>query len=342
MLVENTNFSSYGYDSTANASALEIRDSATATLTHTVFRGNLFGNGALNNKSSTASLTTNGCLTFAGNAPVNVRGNWTDNSAGPCTGTIGNGDDTVVLPQVSSCGLPLSGILVESAGYSLTADCQLTGNLILSEGITVVIDGNGRRVSGPPARSCCLYFITAGNSRLELNNLYVDRVRFINFGVTDAERIVASGVDRAMFFDMGTSNFRNAHFEDIQTVATERTSVLLTYNIYNGGVASFTNAIFQNNHSAQSVLWNVNGSLTLNGCITFEGNTPADTAGAITDNRSGACTSIRGPTIVPNVTNSTAGELPMNCFQRLGAIGLICRVTKESGLQVEVWGGDSG
>ena len=336
VLLENN--SSRQFSETGDASALEIRGTGNVTLNHAVIRGNRYGSAAIK-VASTATLTATGCLTFAGNAPKDVDGSWTDNSTGPCRGPIGNGGQADMRYPPASCGLPRNGFLARSATYRLTADCVLTGNLFISAGARVRIVGNGFRISNG-AQSCCPIILTAQNSRLDLTDAYLDGIRIDNFGVLEVERIVATGVNFVMIRDFGKSSFRDALFENIR-IPDASTSVLLTASVYDAGAATFTDAIFRNNHSSASVLRILSGQITLNGCITFEGNTPAGTSGGVTFRDTGPCTSIQPPTDQrppdsPDGNGAVDGG--MVCFHKLGAIGLICRVMKESGLHVEVWG----
>lgn len=146
---------SFAYGPGAHASGLFIAPNGSITLNNVVFRGNLLGTAPLHLRSG-ASATATGCLTFSGNAPWNVYTEagttWTDNSTGPCTGTIGNGGQAeTTVPVVAPCGLPPGGILDDDATFTLTAECTLSTDLIIGENVAVTIHGNTHRISGPTA-----------------------------------------------------------------------------------------------------------------------------------------------------------------------------------------------
>ena len=118
VLFEDNNALVYGGEKTA--SAIHIHQVGTATVTNAVFRGNYGGGGAVvihKSGSDSGNLTTNGCLSFAGNVPYDIQNraaasNWTQNHSGDCSGTIGNGHPANTSPPAMlSCGIPGKGNL---------------------------------------------------------------------------------------------------------------------------------------------------------------------------------------------------------------------------------------
>ena len=289
-----------------SASGLNVsRTGGAVTITNAVFRNNYDGGGAIVNESSNGSVTTNGCLTFSGNIPYNVVGAWTDNSTGPCSGTIGNGDPAAIAaPAVLSCGLPGAGNLDRSASYVLNADCNLGGSPSvlwrISEGVNISIKGNGYRL-GAGSGSGWRWIEQAGGGTLTLRNVVVDHARMYSFGTLIVDHSTFRDTSDRVFYHLGTATFRDSLFENIVTTRTGgNASVLLVLSEYAGGNATFTNAVFRNNTSGGAPVLNTSGSstITLNGCITFENNTSPNYGGNVTDNSTGSCSpgTVIGPT----------------------------------------------
>ena len=324
-----------------NGSALLVKSGATATLNGVVFRNNYGGGGAVTVHGG-GTLTANGCLTLSGNAPYDIYGTWTDHSTGLCTGTIGNdGPAQLPAPQPAACGFPEGGILDASATYTLNADCTLNANLILSEDVSITVNGNGRRISGAADTPS---IITAATSTLIMNDLFLNEVRFTHFGNFRAERFVVDGLRSLAFFNMGTASFNNVRFENI-IVPQRGASAIIAWNAYRKGDTILSNAVVRNTEAQRAALWNVGSSFTLEGCITFENNTPANTLGTFVDHRSGDCAAVDIEPAIPNqlIVPSPDNPAPKHSHkwevcQRLGAIGIFCRVQKRPGPTIEVWG----
>ncbi len=336
------------YSLGGNGSALHLQGNSNWTLNNVVVHNNLGGGGAIGILPG-ASLTTNGCLTLSGNAPYDVyegTGTWTDNSTGLCSGAIGNGGQTVVPPQIMPCGLPAFGNLDVSATYRLTANCVLARRLYISENVIIRIEGNGYTIS-TSLNTTGLYI--AATSTLELNNVAFAGLRMMNFGSIRANRFKMTDVNDGII-NMGEARFTNALFENNSTAFDTSRSVLLAYGVYRNGFSSFTDTIFRNNHGGVGLLRNAGGAIELNGCITFENNTPANISGAFTDNSTGPCSSIDlpqtpEPPALPNTPSLRAAQPSANALSsgpegdclRLGAIGLLCRLRGQPP-EVVVWG----
>ena len=334
-----------------NGSALNVSSFGGAvTITNAVFRDNYYGGGAIAvNASGSGSVTTGGCLTFSGNVPYNVVGTWTDNSRVACTGTIGNRDQAVIAaPARLSCGLPGAGHLDRPASYVLRSDCDLSGSSesvlwTISEGVNINIQGNGYRLSAGSG-SDWRWIEQAGNGRLNLRNVVVDHVKFFSFGTMNVDQATFRDTSDRVFFHLGDGTFRNSLFENIATTRpSNNASVLLALDDYGGGNATFTNTVFRKNSSSGAPVLNTSGSstITLNGCIIFEGNTAPNFGGNVVDNSIGQCGTgvVIGPIgPIPDEPRADQPWISGNCFQRLGAIGIICRPIHAHQPAVQVWG----
>ena len=347
------NFSTQ-YFAGGNAGALNVSSFGGAvSITDAVFRNNEDGGGAIVvSTAGDGSVTTNGCLTFSGNVPYNVFGSWTDNSSGSCSGKIGNDADAVIAPPaLLPCGLPGAGNLDSSASYVLRADCDLSGTAStlwwITEGVNISIQGNGYRLSAG-SDNAWRWIKQAAKGTLTLRNVIVDHVKTFSFGTLSVDQSTFRDTSDRVFYHDGTATFRNSLFEEITTTRpANNASVLLLRSTYHSSQATFTNAVFRNNTSSGAPVLNATGTstITLNGCITFENNSPPNYSGDVTDNSSGAC----GPDIIIGPTgpvpdnpspsaDSTRWPTLENCFQQLGNIGLICRPPNEPDQIIEIWG----
>ncbi|MDE2748587.1 MAG: LysM peptidoglycan-binding domain-containing protein [Chloroflexota bacterium] len=324
-----------------NGSAVHAAAGTTHVWTNVVLRNN-FGNGGAMGLRSGATLTTNGCLTLSGNVPFDVYApagtTWTDNSTGPCSGTIGNGDAAVISPpSLMACGLPGPGILDASATYTLRSDCQLDGVIRISEDVDIRIIGNGNTIRSSRA---LYHFQTAVTSSLRLENVELNGVRFFHWGDLRGQQLRLRNTVDGMILNLGEARFSNSLFEDNNASSSNGRSVLLAWGAYSNGFTSFTDSSFRNNQGGLGPLQNAGGTIELNGCVLFEDNSPADYSGAVVDNRDPDCDAeIVNPVvrILPPQSARRADrncnphcELPPipkqeECDLKLGAIGVICR-----------------
>ena len=92
-------------------------------------------------------------------------------------------------PLVAACGLPAQGTIVATVTYTLTADCQLTGSIVVSAAISVTVNGGGHTISGGA-------FILFRGSRntLNLNNLTIDGTRQTRTETVTANTVNATNV----------------------------------------------------------------------------------------------------------------------------------------------------
>ena len=348
-----------------NATALHLNPGATVTMTNAVARDNRYAGGAIVVLAG-GSLTANGCLTLYGNIPSDIVGSWTNNSTGACGGTIGNGDPAVIAPPaLLPCGLPGPGTLDVSARYTMLSDCDVSGSgvtpvlWVISESVDITIQGNGFSLIGGSGTNYS-WIIPAAESTLSFNNIVLDRMAIFGFGELDVTNSTFRDMSYRPFYIFGTGRFMNSLFENIQTAGTANdASVLVAVGSYLAGHATFSNSAFRNNiGSGGAPVLNAfsPATITLNGCITFDGNTPSDFTGNVTDNSSGPCGegTILGPTgpvadspseppsAPPSPSESTRSEPSTprkleSCFEQLGAIGFICRPTNVPEPIIQIW-----
>ena len=341
-----------GFNPTQSPSALDVRSGAVVSITNSVYRDNYSGGGAIHAASGTTTL--NGCLTFSGNIPADVIGGlgWvTDNSTGPCSGSIGNGG-TVSLPAqlpAAACGLPASGNLDVSATYVLMGDCAQTGLLQISDGVNITINGNGHSITRAPPSST---FYTAINSTLTLRNVIMDGARLLNWGTMTAQNVTFRNMMGTIYNEIGNSQFTNVVFENNVATGANTGSAIGIHPQYNQGEVTIRDSIFRNHSGGAAVIVNNGGTLTLSGCILFQNNLPGDylsrsTFSTFNDNRIATpCDAGRvpftpiSPFAVPvSAAPPTLDECTANgdYIIRLGAIGLFCRSDANSWPGIEIY-----
>ena len=246
-------------------------------------------------------ITFSGCLTVDGVFPRVYYGDIVDNSTGTCSGTIGNGGSSAMqYPQapVSACGLPLGGFIYGRQVYNLKSDCAPTAKLWIPYESNVVINGNRYTIDGAATGNDI--FRVAGV--FSLNNAVVtgaNRIPILTY--MDKEMRISNSIfrdnagplyllDSIVTLDkvlienhsQTRSNWPSAVVLATAAQLTIRDSVLRGNT---GGLgALYAGAPYQ--HSA------TNPATTLEGCITFENNSPSDIYDPnsfVMDNRTGAC-----------------------------------------------------
>ena len=215
---------------------------------------------------------------------------------------------TVMAP----CGLPASHAEFTSAStitrFSMTADCIFnswsvqTYFLSFSSG-TFTIDGNGYSIIGP-SNAAAIYVYT--NAVLNLNNVVVRQAGNQTTEVIlvrNTARLNGSNIvfrDNAAQYVLRVRDTAQAQLENVWFLNNNSSGSALTLSggFFGNPTVRLTNAIFQGNTGASSVVAkNAGSTLEFNGCLTFSGNTQADgvtaatnyTGASTTDSNTGAC-----------------------------------------------------
>ncbi|MDE0610615.1 MAG: hypothetical protein OXH77_11995 [Anaerolineaceae bacterium] len=333
-----------------NGGALNVFANANVTLNNAVIR-RVRSNGVVVQQGGT--LTTNGCLAFYGSPAYDVihsgvwdgGGVWNDNRTGPCSGEIGNkGQALLPAPALMDCGLPAEGLVDEDVTWTLSSDCAGVGHFLIGEGPRVRVVGNGHSITGDP--SIHALFSVGANATLDMDNLVLDTVRLFNLdGALALTRSEFRNATSTSLVNYGRSaSFSNTLFED--NSAASFASLFYGSNIFSASVTTFRDVIFRNNSGGDrmAVLYR-SATLNLEGCIVLENNQMPEfvaVSGTLNDLRNScADPPVVGP--APPVTDWNPHGPPerdpsRDCFQRLGAVGLICRVMLEPGPTIEVWG----
>ena len=325
--------------------------------------------------SLVGSLTTKGCLLFSGNVPYDVQvksGSWTKSHSGPCTGKIGNGHDAVIAaPVTTACGLPARGNLDFSARYVMSKNCSLATTKAndpywdIPEGATIQIYGSGYTINGGSGSNFANIRI-ADNATLDLENVAIDNTWIHAYGdVVAKDTTFANSPTRAIWLE-GGATLERVVFRGNRTGRQNQATSLMAASNFGDGEATIKNSAFINNtgtHASNpSYVINTSSStaaITLEGCINYRDNTPSDknylASANITDNSTGACeigfgmghkppTGIGGDGegdgddewTAPAPERSYIGN-KKGCFQRLGAIGILCRYRHNGVMALEVW-----
>ena len=284
-----------------SGTVFDISNNSTVTVNNVVLRRLFGGNAAFNIRpgaDALSSITLTGCLTAEAVYPQLSNGNVINNTTGDCAGTIGNGAPAarqIPTPRASACGLPLAGVLVQSATYNLTSDCHMTGTLFIPKDLTVTINGNGHTIH------------SAGGARIlqSAGTLTVTNVTLTGVGSGGPALLIlqSNTVFRHVAFRANqgpvviasqTVEFDRVIFESHSTTQTGGSHPSALRHVFSGTV-TIRNSLVRDNHGGVAAIYagveSVHGetpSLTLADSVVFEGNTPQDfanTAGSLTDAR---------------------------------------------------------
>ena len=307
-------FGNYYLDGRAAPTAIEVEGGASVTANNLVIRSNFLGNTAIG-AATGSSVTLTGCFTGKHNFPQTFFGGVTDNSSGPCSGTIGNGDSAARVyspPQPAACGLPSEGVLEQSATYSLVADCQQTGTLFIPKHVALTIEGNGYTIRGASLESTFL------------DNTETGKDARLFFGIagptTIRNTVLAHGTSYVLRTWLQQSHLiENTVFRNNDSTMTIYDSdmmfdrVLFENNVLTGGSTALVfpvfsstitirDSIFRNNSGLDTVIHggfpateSANPRVRILGCVTFEGNSTLDMVDIddpgshVTDTNSGPC-----------------------------------------------------
>lgn len=335
-------------------SAMYVVNDASVTATDLVLRDLYSGNAALS-LNLRASLTLNGCLTIERIWPQNTsvkpdaQASLVDNSSGQCTGTIGNGDSAVVsvpTPAVSACGMPLAGIIETSTTYNLNSDCALTGNLWFPVGVDISINGRGHSIRVAGSVGYRLYLAGDFTVRDTRFQGFPSGTMFSGLRSTlSFTNVIFRNNGGPVYIWGNTVTFNNVIFEDHHAQHSSVTASVLAAHI--GARVTVQNAVIRRNSNPNSLIWlgSTPTLLTFEGCLTREDNdvdTINPNLGTAVDNSVGPCPETlivdRRALSAPSESGATEPVAPAHCFQRLGAIGLICYREGGPDPGIEVWG----
>ncbi len=248
-------------------------------------------------------ITLTGCLTIDGVFPRLIYGNHGDTPTTPCSGTVGNGGSaTMQYPQAtaSPCGLPLSGFIYGTQTYNLRGDCALSGALYIPYGSSVVINGNKFTIDAAAAGAQPIAVAGA----FSLKNAVVSGA--------SASPIVtylasAKSISNAEFRDNGGPLLIQDSVISLNAVLIENHSVSAAtspsaLHVSKHAQVNIRDTVFRSNSGGVGALHagspsahplvGPDPSTTLEGCITFESNSPADIVdddSLLTDSRDGPC-----------------------------------------------------
>lgn len=375
ILIENAQgvYSSYE----RSPAAVDVLSGAQVNISNMALRNIYGGSAAIGIGDRGKGVTLSGCFSAERVMPQvffdpDAYGDIIDNSSEPCSGDIGNGgsaDREVAAPKPERCGLPSEGHLEQSAEYTLTGDCQQSGTLFIPKGLTVTINGYGHTIN---AASGKIPIFTAGDLTLRnleisgsssnplttrlTSKLSIENVIFFgNGGPVEIVDNVAT-LDRVIFESNSTQRTGPRDSSALRVLlsadVTVRDSIFRSNSGGSGalfaGMAHYLACADNNNELCPG------SSTTLEGCITWAVNSPADIAPAsanrLTDNSSGACSFDKLVFPVLEVADDSqsngAGMLiPPDICERteainaipVGAIACIFRWSSEIGAVLEVW-----
>ena len=211
-------------------------------------------------------------------------------------------------PTPADCGLPVSGNIIASATYTLSADCVQTGELNVATapagqqtGYTLTINGAGHTIK-----------LGAGDFAFikDTDHLNRNEVILSNFTLDGQlnERVL---IMQGHAIRAENVTFTRNSGTVISATSVTLTNVLFDSNLFsgvgfgvNGGTlnitpnssATISNAVFRNNSNMNIVL-HPGATLTSEGCLSFSGNLAYNvvhsdvwaSAGSWTDNSTGEC-----------------------------------------------------
>ena len=295
-----------------NPSGIHTVGPVSLNINNIALRGITSGNAAIGandtyiggGTATKGRITFSGCLTVDGVFPRVWYGDIVDNSTGPCSdtiSTIGNGGSVAMAnPQapVSPCGLPLGGFIYGKHTFSLRGDCVMRNVLFIPYESDVVVKGNGYTIDGAATGNDI--FWVAGE--FSLNNAVVtgaNRITILTY--MDKEMRISNSIfrdnagplyllDSIVTLDKVLIENHSQTRENWPSAVALATAAQLTIrdSVIRGNTgglgALYTGAPYQ--HSA------TNPGTTLEGCITFEDNSPRDILDShslLTDSRTEPC-----------------------------------------------------
>ncbi len=371
VLFEDTRTYNWGISPTV-IGGLHVANTGRVTVHNAVFRDN-YRSVVVVEKGG--RLTTTGCLTFIRNFTHNVHhsglsgffGTWSDSSAGPCSGSIGNNGQAVdtYSQTFMDCGLPADGIIWEDAVYTLTQDCLCMNTVTLAAGVEVTINANGYSINGcvagasgdsdePPRGSGS--FLIGGLAQLTINNANINGVRMVNYGgaLTVAKSKVSATsptpIHNHGYVNVYDSTFDSNHGFDSST----RGSVYYATDLFRMGRALFRDNMFRSNTGGPAELLARGPGTSIILCGDNERDDPPPEEGAdeptpvwlplfmtIEGGVLGGCDGPQEVVVLVPQPQTGGGcrpgqtHLPPN--KMLGAIGFICHVEESPAAAIEIW-----
>ena len=246
---------------------------------------------------------------------------------------------------IGACGFPISGGIGhgETHTFTLTEDCRLEeGTVGFSANITV--HGNGYRIYGPNETIAIVVDGTTTLAWVSLNDVtiigggshashfptfWVDgpQARLSMNNVTIRDAVEPIGVMAASVVEL-----RDVRFVNNVSSAGTLFSAVGVKDL--GSSATIINGIFRNNDGSEGVVLALDGgSITFEGCLTFEGNTLQ----GINVDHPGYVAFGNSSTITDNSTGPCPVASVDDTCTRLGAIGLICRLL-DSQPAIDIYG----
>ena len=235
-------------------------------------------------------------------------------------------------PTPAACELPASGQIVNSVTYTLTADCEQTGQLELlgppggQPGITLTIDGAGHTIKLGVGNFAFLQSQDTRNT-IELKNVTIDgqfnkRTFIIESKSISAEKVTFTR-NYGLLIHAASATLTNVLFDNNRVDAEGFGANGGTLNIESGASVTVTNAVFRYNRNMNIVL-HAGGSLITEGCLRFTGNLAYNvvhsgvwaSAGSWTDNSDSECSGEigNGSQAVLPPTQLTPCGLPTDLF----------------------------
>ena len=297
------------------SAGLGAANGSTINVSNLVMRDIYGGNSAISAQSD-STVTISGCFSAERIFPQLLgshnQGTLTNNSTGPCSGTIGNGDSAVSgvpPPAPAACGLPVGGYLAASGTYTLSGDCQQTSLLLIPKGLTVTINGNGHKIIGS---SLLDVIFSAGNftvRKVEITGAGRYPIRTYQLSSLTVDNVIVRNNAGPLLIIDAQASVRNVLFENNVTTAQSASSGASALRVLRRSDLLLENTIFRNNSGGAGALftgeanpYDASASVTLTGCISWEGNAPANIAdpnSLLSDNSTGPCGQ--------SVTNLVAG-----------------------------------
>ena len=263
MLFEDSKIANWGLSPTIKG-ILHVSKTGSATLNNAVFRDIETSVIAI---EKGGRLTTTGCLSFIRVLTHKVHhsglhsglGTWSDSSSGACGDIdIGNNGKAVVTYSYTTlpCGLPKNAVIGENRVYTLTSDCVCFQRLVVGPGVTVTINGNGKRIVGCAdfqyhftSRVYGPIFVIGGDlAHLKIINakLYGIRVRNMGGNFTLGNSVIAD-TSPTPILNFGWAYIHDSLFENNTGFDDGEGKVYYAHGWFGMGRALFRDNVFRNN-----------------------------------------------------------------------------------------------